>query len=51
MTELFEHYYNFFNHANGDNTCFEFTVSAIIILGLIVYEFYCKMKNKKSIFF
>lgn len=51
MTELFVNYYNLFNHANGDNTCFEFTVSTVIILALIGYQIYCEIKNKKSIFF
>lgn len=51
MLKLFEKYYSLFNWENGDNTCLEFTISAILILGLITVEIIHKIKNKKSLFF
>lgn len=50
MFELFEKYYNLFAWENGDNTCFEFTFCAVLILSVIVIELFCKLK-KKSWFF
>lgn len=51
MIKLFENYYNLFNWENGDNTCLEFTVSAILILGLITIEIIHRIRKHKSLFF
>ena len=51
MIKLLNMYYNLFNWENGENTCLEFTVFTILLLALIGYEIFCKLKKRKSIFF
>jgi len=51
IKNLFIKYYNLFNWECGDNTCVQFTIFAILILVLIGYEIFCKLKKRKSIFF
>jgi hypothetical protein len=51
MIKLFNMYYNLFNCVDGENTCLKFTVFTILILVLIGYEIFCKLKKRKSMFF
>ena len=51
MIKLLNMYCNLFNWENGENTCLEFTISIILISALIIYQVFCKIKGRKSIFF
>lgn len=51
MKELIIKYYNLFNWDNGDNTCIQFTVFAIILAIGIGLEVYNRVKKHRSLFF
>lgn len=51
MKELLTKYYNLFQWENGDNTCFVFTVSIVVVSVFVIVEIISRKRKGKSLFF